>query len=55
MWAIFSIISAANKAELGLKVAHVRLCGSHTLFVWANPRESQEMDGFDAHNRAVAD
>jgi len=33
------------------KVAHVRLCHSRMLFVWAYPRETQEMV-FDAHDRA---
>jgi transposase len=36
-----------------VKVAHVRLCHSHMLFVRAYPRETQEMV-FDAHDRAFA-
>jgi transposase len=36
-----------------VRVAHVRLCHSHMLFVRVYPRETQEMV-FDAHNRAFA-
>jgi transposase len=36
-----------------VKVAHVRLCHSRTMFVRAYPRETQEMV-FDAHERAFA-
>lgn len=36
-----------------VKVAHVRLCHSRMPYVWAYPRETQEMV-FDAHDRAFA-
>ena len=37
-----------------VKVAHVRLCHSRTMFVRAYRRETQEMMVFDAHERAFA-
>ena len=40
-------------ATVTVKVAHVRLCHSRMLFVWAYPRESQQMV-FDAHDKAFA-
>jgi transposase len=46
-------IVVINKVTTKVKVAHVRLCHSHMLFVRAYPRESQEMV-FDAHDRAFA-
>src|SRR5215216_2705620 len=42
-----------NGTTVTVKVAHVRLCHSRTLFVRAYPRETQEMV-FDAHVRAFA-
>src|ERR1700685_2666917 len=42
-----------NGVTVTVKVAHVRLCHSRMLFVYAYPRETQEMV-FDAHDRAFA-
>jgi len=40
-----------NGKPVTVKLAHIRLCHSRMPFVWAYPRESQEMV-FDAHARA---